>query len=113
MTSFGPFLCVKDRKVWKGFHHCPTCGEEGIKMGTKWRAPKKNNERAWKRVQSGDFLWDHNEVSFPNRERVVARPVEKPRSEIPQWWPGKNKYWYPRRDWQEDLRNEILRRMKG
>jgi hypothetical protein len=27
-------------------------------MGKHWRAPKKNNKKAWQRVASGDILWD-------------------------------------------------------
>jgi len=28
-------------------------------MGKHWRAPKKNNNRAWARIKSGDTLWQH------------------------------------------------------
>ena len=65
-------LCVKDRQVWKMFTpgllapwikanssaNCPTCGGEGKNMGDRWRAPRKSNEAAWKRIEAGDFLWD-------------------------------------------------------
>lgn len=58
MFGVGPFLCVKDRKVWKGHNTCPTCGEYGIKMGFKWRAPRLTNKTAWSRIEAGDYQWE-------------------------------------------------------
>lgn len=28
----------------------------------KWSAPKKNNNRAWKRIKAGEWLWDRRRV---------------------------------------------------
>ena len=112
MFMAGPTLCIVDRKVWKGHGHCPQCGEPGIAMGTKWRAPKSNDEKAWKRIESGDFLWDHPNISSPGDRWTkpdIARPREKPESEFVRFWPGHLNY--KRRDWIEEIRNEILRRM--
>lgn len=27
-------------------------------MGYRWRAPKKNNDKAWKMIAEGQYLWD-------------------------------------------------------
>lgn len=37
---------------------CPTCRKKLIDMGTRWRPPKKNNDKAWKKVLAGDIWWD-------------------------------------------------------
>lgn len=66
-------LCAKDRKVWKHYRFawsmmepismssikCPTCSEPGRDMGTKWRAPKLTNKKAWARIDQEDFLWEN------------------------------------------------------
>ena len=31
-------------------------------MGTRWCAPKKNNNRAWKRIERGEYMWDRRKV---------------------------------------------------
>lgn len=43
-------------------------------MGTKWRAPKKHNIKAWKKVASGKILWESNSYSYlpPTKERALA-----------------------------------------
>jgi hypothetical protein len=40
-----------------------TCSHANkIWVTPKWRAPKKGNDRAWKRIAAGDLLWDHSAV---------------------------------------------------
>lgn len=31
--------------------------------GYKWRIPKKNNDKAWKRIESGDHWWDQKAIA--------------------------------------------------
>jgi hypothetical protein len=52
------YICIPDRYVSKRDSPCPHCGEDLLYMGTRWRAPKKGNDRAWKRIEKGDYLWD-------------------------------------------------------
>ena len=33
-----------------------------LSMGTRWRAPKKNNIKAWKKLANGQRLWDDKAV---------------------------------------------------
>lgn len=43
-----------------------------------WCPPKKNNDRAWKRVASGDWLWDHRRVRrVSRRQRWGRSPIER------------------------------------
>lgn len=57
---------------------CPECREVGpviitcahankIWVTPKWRAPKKANDRAWKRIAEGDILWDHGAIEAKAR----------------------------------------------
>lgn len=43
------------------YTHKP-CGEEMQLVSYRWCPPKKNNDRAWKRVARGDWLWDHRRI---------------------------------------------------
>lgn len=44
-------------------------------MGKSWRAPKKTNTRAWKRIEAGDVWWERNTwMSSPHSPRVLWRP---------------------------------------
>jgi hypothetical protein len=46
-------VCVVHRSVNK-----PCCDSERLVFGWRWRAPKKNNDAAWKRIEQGRYLWD-------------------------------------------------------
>lgn len=39
------------------------CSHEKIVVGYRWRPPKKNNDKAWKRIAAGDIWWDKRAVS--------------------------------------------------
>jgi hypothetical protein len=71
---YDTFLCVNDRKVWKIVSVfvvdsvCPTCGEPGLSMGPKWRPPKLTDEKSWKLIDNGDYLWD---------KRAIRRVADK------------------------------------
>jgi hypothetical protein len=85
------YMCPVDRFVGKSATTCPHCRKPTIWMGLNWRAPKKNDDRAWTRIQSGDWKWDHSTVSFPGRgwyeHRLVAGSREKPRSSFGRFFP--------------------------
>lgn len=34
-----------------------------VYMGARWRAPKKNDKKSWKRVANGDPLWDDRAIA--------------------------------------------------
>lgn len=114
MFGAGPTLCIVDRKVWKGHGACPTCGQPGIAMGTKWRAPRLTDEAAWRRVEAGDFLWERP-VNYVGQRTWTGDRLNLAKKK-PQ---GFGRY-HPlsfilsrRPDWEDRIRDEILRRMNG
>lgn len=61
-----------------GHYVCPTCrtvslthlcDHEKIAVNYKWRPPRKDNDRGWKRVAAGDLLWDHRAVTRSRRRQ--------------------------------------------
>ena len=51
-----------------------TCAHANkIWVGSKWRAPKKGNDRAWKRIQQGDIQWDHAAIEAKAKKEAEAR----------------------------------------
>lgn len=44
-----------------------------INMGRFWRAPKKTNIRAWKRVASGDKLWHDRSIERKAKREATKR----------------------------------------
>lgn len=59
MPSRSPSVCVVCRTSFKGGSGC---GHEKIYMSHKWRAPKKDNDKAWKMIEAGDIWWDKKAV---------------------------------------------------
>jgi len=53
-------VCVPCRNVI-GWGPCPECGEPRV-LKNRWSAPRKNNDRAWKRIEKGEWLWDRRRV---------------------------------------------------
>jgi hypothetical protein len=53
-------VCIPCRNVI-GWGLCPECGGERVTVA-RWSAPKKNNDRAWKRIEKGEWLWDRRRV---------------------------------------------------
>lgn len=58
MVSNGKYVCVPCRNAFKGVYKCPDCGEEMRYMGKHWRAPRKKNVKAWRRIAKGEVLWE-------------------------------------------------------
>lgn len=52
------YACNICRIARKGHSDLCAKGHTMKSMGKHWRAPKKNNRKAWQRVASGDALWD-------------------------------------------------------
>jgi hypothetical protein len=69
------YACTICRIAQKRNPHCPR-GHEMMWMGRFWRAPKKNNIKAWQRVAQGDKLWDDKAI-----ERKAKREAKKRESQ--------------------------------
>ena len=59
-------VCIPCRNVI-GWGLCPECGGERVTVA-RWSAPKKNNDRAWKRIEKGEWLWDRRRVRRAERQ---------------------------------------------
>jgi len=82
----GRVVCVPCRLVSvtgrldsEGFSHCLICDGPVIRVGPRWRAPRKHNKGAWKRVEAGELLWDHKAVERPLRRRITAEQWQRDR----------------------------------
>lgn len=58
MPSTSPYVCVPCRNVFRLTGKCPDFGEVLVRRHHKWRAPRKTNDKAWKLIEQGDWLWD-------------------------------------------------------
>ncbi len=62
MPSNRTYVCVPCRTAKKGYtENCLSCGGPLI-MKYKWKAPKKNNDRMWKRIEKGEWYWDRRRI---------------------------------------------------
>ena len=62
MPSNRTYVCVPCRIARK--HSgvvCERCGGPLVEK-YKWSAPKRTNDRAWKRIENGDWFWDHRKT---------------------------------------------------
>lgn len=50
-------------------------------MGYRWRAPKKNDNKAWKRIGGGDKWWDPPGIRLPYTSEAAEQLYEKFMSE--------------------------------
>lgn len=66
------YACIECRIAQKRNPHCPR-GHDMIWMGRFWRAPKKNNIKAWQRVAQGDKLWDDRSIQRKARREANKR----------------------------------------
>lgn len=39
---------------------CTVCGEPMVEVSYRWRAPRRNNDRAWRRIEQGNWLWERD-----------------------------------------------------
>lgn len=78
-------MCVPCRNVSKypdvdksregNFLQCRFCKGPLTSM-YKWSAPKKNNERAWKRIENGDWYWNRRKRR-PREDTSVQKKGHK------------------------------------
>lgn len=65
-------------------------------VGPKWSPPKKNNDRAWKRIERGEWNWDRRRVRRRGRwgkrnaapDTVTVWQYEKIAVEVDNWYDG-------------------------
>lgn len=67
MPSHGHMVCVPCRIVSVV---SPSCGHEGVSVGAKWRAPRKRDDTAWRRIAKGDWFWDDQAILRKDRRWV-------------------------------------------
>lgn len=70
------YACIICRVALKGSGQCPG-GHASMYMGTRWRAPKKNNIKAWKKLANGQPLWDDKSV----QRKLVRQAMHHARSQ--------------------------------
>lgn len=56
-------ICVPCRNVQRDGQTCALCREPLTSMGWRWRAPKKDDDRAWALIAAGVLLWDRKAMS--------------------------------------------------
>lgn len=77
----GTLVCVKCRHVARGrAGTCPICRQTMQHMYYTWRAPKKTNDKAWKLIENGQWLWDRHAVDTKAIE--WARHIRKMREHM-------------------------------
>jgi hypothetical protein len=57
------YVCVPCRLAMKSMSVCSNCHNPAEFCGYRWRAPKRTNDRAWKMIESGDFMWDKKAIA--------------------------------------------------
>lgn len=81
-------VCVPCRYARKGYGPCERCGGPMQYPGRKWSAPKSNNDRAWKRIENGEWLWDRRRVRrvrSDKRNTITKFKFSVEEVEIPDW----------------------------
>ena len=58
------YVCIPCREVYPG-GRCRRCGSPTklARAHGGWAPPKKNNDRAWRMIEKGDWLWDKKRVT--------------------------------------------------
>jgi hypothetical protein len=51
---------------------CPTCNKSLINMGTRWRAPRKKDNRSWSKILNGDIWWDQKALDKISENHYVT-----------------------------------------
>lgn len=76
MVSRRTFVCIECRVARKGYS--ASCGVNDHKMidvGTRFRAPRKSDTKAWKRIEADDWYTEDSPVDIKTRK-----------TQIPLWW---------------------------
>lgn len=67
-------VCIPCRNVKPTGDACQFCGG-ALRWAPKyWRAPRKTNLTAWKRIAAGEWLWDRVAVERAGRRSSQWRP---------------------------------------
>lgn len=81
MPSNGMTVCLDCRVGSKGVRpHCLRDSHKTLSFGTRITVPKKNNARAWKRIEKGEYLWDRRKVRTRgpwSKHRRLRDTIEK------------------------------------
>lgn len=56
---------------------CARCGTRVLLVSSKWRAPRRTNDRAWRAVAAGTILWDKRAVRRAATRKAAARQVNQ------------------------------------
>lgn len=62
------YVCIKCREI-SLTDQCLRCGGEATLVHSKWRPPKKHNDKAWKLIEKGEWLWDVRHIDRSKRHR--------------------------------------------
>jgi hypothetical protein len=85
------YVCIACRTISKTSSTCVECQQPTWILHHKWRAPKRTNDRAWKRIAAGDWLWE-----LPKKLSTEATVV----------WNGRA--WVTRDSWKYENRRKIM-----
>jgi nitrate reductase beta subunit len=82
MASNAMYACVTCRVGGKNpYPACTNQGHEVIYFGKRITIPKKNNTRAWKRIEKGEYAWDRRKRHRANHRQGYSR-YEKPEIDL-------------------------------
>jgi len=84
MTHHGIVLVCLTHRAVSHYGGCPVCGNYDFSIHPKWRAPKKNNDAAWKLLEKGDYLWDKRAV-IRKKEKKRERRLDFGRADRLRW----------------------------
>ena len=62
MRSLAPFVCIRCRTSFRrpfegvDYRPCPSCGQDATRVDVRFRAPRKADDKQWKKVE---FLLQH------------------------------------------------------
>lgn len=75
------YVCITCRSVGHA-STCTSCGNDDLlTVGPYWRAPKKHDDRSWKRIERSEVMWDRKAISS-GRKRDRARRTFEPDVEM-------------------------------
>lgn len=78
MPSNSMYACVACRRGGKVGGSCPRCGDPMTEFGPRITLPKKNNDKAWNKIKSGNLYWDDKKVAKkPYRSTWVSYNLEQ------------------------------------
>ena len=104
------YVCLNGcRLSFKAMSTCPKCRQQMFCTGTRWRAPRKSNVKAWRRIETAKYaVWNpakqvdwrkamriiNWETSLKTHDRFcqcmkcqpVRHRMEKPSAKLPRWY---------------------------